>query len=162
MITTTLASTEGSRSGKENSGFLGQWLLKPHHDPAKAARGAALADLPANAQTNCALIYSANWQWLSDLLGSLPARNGRLLQWFEDGKDVPFYRVKGAVAVRITTDGRLWHGRRSKSKNGSVRPRWERQPYFVTQEGMWRLIRKPGPRPFAWCKSRGPNTLIRG
>ena len=145
MITTTLASTEGSRSGKETSGFLGQWLLKPHHDPAKAARGAALADLPANAQTNCALIYSANWQWLSDLLGSLPARNGRLLQWFEDGKDVPFYPVKGAVAVRITTDGRLWHSRRSKSKNGSVRPRWERQPYFVTQEGMWRLIRKPAP-----------------
>jgi len=145
MITNTLAPSEGSRLEEEKSGFRGEWLLRPHDNPAKAARGVALADLPTDAQTNCALIYSANWQWLSDLLGSLPTRNGRLLQWFEDGQDIPYYPVKGAVAVRITTDGRLWHGRRSKSKNGSSRPRWERQPYFVTQEGLWRLIHQPAP-----------------
>ena len=41
MVISTLAPTEGSRSGKETSGFLGQWLLKPHHDPANrgVARG---------------------------------------------------------------------------------------------------------------------------
>lgn len=118
---------------------MGEWLIQPHADPIKAARGVGVLRTPSQiAIGNGFLAYADDWRWLTELLSTLPTRHGRLGLWLPDGKVNPRRPVPGPQPWRLTGNGRFWHGRLGNRGEGK-RTRWFREPWVVTDRGLWRI-----------------------
>lgn len=139
------------------AGSTGSWLLTPDRDPSKAARGVAWAQRDPDSYGNVALIYEANWQWLTDLLAKLPAQSGRLLLQLETGRTNPYYPVEEPITVRLTRKRQFWHRRQRTTKEGITRTQWKREPYFVTEKGLWVCMNRPKGEPVL---RRYPEALV--
>lgn len=115
----------------------GEWLIHPDVDPNKAARGAGELRTPSRfALGEGYLTYASDWRWLTELLTTLPKRHGRLGLWLPDGKLNPRRPIPGPQPWRLCRSGRFWHGRTGARGQGQ-RTRWFREPWAVTDRGLW-------------------------
>jgi len=124
---------------------MGQWLITPHADPEKAAMGAGVLRTPSRmALGEAYLVYADDWRWLTNTLATLPERHGRLGLWMEQSKLRRGQSGPGPQPWRLCRDGRFHHGRIGKRGSGQ-RTRWVREPWAVTDRGLWMMRQHSRP-----------------